>query len=49
MKQMIYIIREIVLEFEIIGTDNTIAKSLYQVEEESLMIYGKKAGDYETV
>ena len=44
MKQMIYIIREIVLKFEIIGTDNTIAKSLYQVEEESLMIYGEKAG-----
>ena len=32
------------MKFEIIGTDNTIARSLYQVEEESLMIYGEKAG-----
>ncbi len=38
----IFDIQEIVLEFEIIGKENIATRSVYHIEEESLMTYGGK-------
>lgn len=38
----IFDIKEIVLEFEIIGKENIATRSVYHIEEESLMTYGGK-------